>query len=156
MARFLEARAQAFLVGKYEPWRPLSPWGRIARWRLENRNGLRCYGKVNEFVHLVDLEALGNRIAGIAREIWRRIGGHGEYMTIRLLFSAQGLGNPFYAEAWIADDSKFEFFTKRSDRIDAVDEIERQVRLLLEDVYDVSQEILIYFEYFEVVKSLPN
>jgi hypothetical protein len=134
----------------------MNTWSRISQWNLVNRYGVRVFVKIHQFVHLLNLTAVGNKIIDWARKIWKSISGDGEFMTIRLTFSAMGTGNPFYAEAWVPDDKRFDFFTRSTDQISDVREVDYQVRSLLQDAYEVSREVLLFFEHFEVVKSLPK
>jgi hypothetical protein len=156
LADFKEARAEAFFKGEHDNFKPMNSWSRISQWSLINRYGVRVYVKVQQFVQLLNLTAVGNTIIDWARKIWKTIKGKGEYMTIRLTFSAQGQGNPFYAEAWVPDETKFSFFTRNTDQIVDIREIDYQVRALLKDVFEVSNDILLFFEHFEVIKSLPK
>jgi len=156
LAIFKEARAEAFFKGIPDAYRPMNTWSRISQWNLVNRYGVRVFVKIHQFVHLLNLTAVGNKIIDWARKIWKSISGDGEFMTIRLTFSAMGTGNPFYAEAWVPDDKRFDFFTRSTDQISDVREVDYQVRSLLQDAYEVSREVLLFFEHFEVVKSLPK
>jgi hypothetical protein len=156
LAIFKEARAEAFFKGIPDAYRPMNTWSRISQWNLTNRYGVRVFVKIHQFVHLLNLTTVGNKIIDWARKIWKAISGAGEFMTIRLTFSAMGTGNPFYAEAWVPDDKRFDFFTRSTDQISDVREVDYQVRSLLQDAYEVSREILLFFEHFEVVKSLPK
>lgn len=156
LQRFKEARAEAFFHGLPESVQPLNTWSRISQWVLTNRYGVRVYVKIQQFVHLLNLTSVGNKIISWARKVWKAISGDGQYMTIRLTFSAMGAGNPFYAEAWVPDDKRFDFFTRNTDQITDVREVDYQVRSLLQDAYEVSKEVLLFFEHFEIVKSLPK
>lgn len=156
LSNFKQARAEAFFKGIPDAYRPMNAWSRISQWSLTNRFGVRVFVKVHQFVHLLNLTALGNKIIDWGRKIWKAISGSGEFMTIRLTFSAMGTGNPFYAEAWVPDDKRFDFFTRSTDQISDPREIDYQVRSLLQDAYEVSREVLLFFEHFEVVKSLPK
>lgn len=154
MARFRQLRSESFVNGEYDKWKPSSAWDRYVRWMGEHRFGIRFYGKVQNFTHLVNLTHIGNRIIKAANHMWPMITGPGEFMTIRLTFSAPGKGNPFYDDAWIPDENTIEFFTRKTETITDVEEIEWMVRSMLSDVYEVNQEVLLFFEHFEVVKSL--
>jgi hypothetical protein len=155
MATFLEARAEAFFNGRADPYKPLNSFGRFVRWIGQNRTGFRYYGKVQEFVHVTDLTEIGNRIIRAAREMWKMVDGEDSFMTIRLMFSARGTGNPFYPEAWTAHERDVEFFVRKTESIYEMNEIEWMVRSILSDAYEVDKEILLFFEHFEVVKSIP-
>jgi hypothetical protein len=154
IAEFHESRAEAFFKGLPDEHRPPDPWGRPKYVELSHRRVWRVFKKVEKFSHLLNMGKIGNEIIEGARRMWPKITGRNEYMTIRFTFSALGTGNPFYPEAWFPDKENFGFFTRSTDVIYDVREIDFRVRAILNEVWDVTKEIgLLFMEHYEIVKS---
>ena len=154
MDDFRRARAQALATNPdATKYLPQSPFGKTEIWRGIHRAGIRHYGKVEEFVRLVNITALGNKIIKTARDMMRMMRKPGSYMTITLMFSAQGAGNPFYPEAFEPDKNRFGFFKRMTGVITDVREIDHAIRSILNEAWEVSEKILMFFEHYEIVKS---
>ncbi len=155
IANFRQLRIEAFLGQRAETAKRYrnAPYGRTIKAGGAGRRGFIQYGKVEELVHLIDLEALGRRVIEKARKLWRKIpAGHG-IMTIRFTLSALGSGNPFYPDAWIPDKDKISFFRVTSDRIDEPTQIAEEVWGLVNQIYEVGATMLLFFEHFEIARS---
>jgi len=157
IAEFHESRAEAFFKGVPDEHRPPDPWGRPKYVELTNRRVFRVFKKVEKFSHLLNMGKMGNEIIEGARRMWPKISGRNEYMTIRFTFSALGTGNPFYPEAWFPDKENFGFFTRSTDVIYDVREIDFRVRAILNEVWDVTKEIgPLHLEHYEIIKSVSK
>jgi hypothetical protein len=154
----MSKRAAAIAKGEDAPYRPMNPFDQYIHWKGTSRLGIRYYGKVKEFVILINLTALGNKIIKLARQIWNMVKtiDVSAWMTIRAIFSIQGAGNPFYPQSFEPTDQKFTFAPRGTEVITEPHEIERQVRSILSDAWEIAQEHLIFFEHFEIVKSVPR
>lgn len=148
---FLQARAEAFFEGRYP--KPGSPWGRLSEWRLVNREGIRIYKRIENFVSDVDLERLGKELLTLTQKVWGALpGDDSSFLTIRLVLSMRGLGNPFYKDAFVAD-SKVSFTTRKED-VTSTRQIPVAIDLLMDDVYTVDSETtMLFLEYIEIIKS---
>jgi hypothetical protein len=158
MKEFEADRAIAIAQDKDSSYRPHASFGKIDHWILTFRRGVRLYEKVREFVPLLNLTAVGNKVIRDARKLWRLARGDGEMMTVRFTFSAQGSGNPFYSEAFEPDKNEFTFFTRNTDQIFDPRNIDRAVRAILKEAWDLAEgeDILLYLEHYEIIKSIPR
>lgn len=155
MREFMGKRAEAIADGKNSGYAPLDEWEKYTPWQGTIRHGFRYYSRVHKFVVLADLTKLGNEIIENARQMWKLIEKPGEFMTIRFTLSAQGTGNPFYPGAFEPDKNEFTFCNRNTDIIIEIHQIDRQVRSILEHIWEVAQEYLLFFEHYEIVKSIP-
>lgn len=156
LREFLAKRTEAIADGKFSSFLPVVAFDKFDLWRGQNREGLRLYRKVGKFVFLLDLTIMGNKMIADARKIWNMLKRPGEFMTVKLVFSAQGLGNPFYPGAWEPDKNEFGFFNRNTDIIGEAPQIEFQIRSVLDDVFNVSEDVQLFFEHYEIVKSAPK
>ena len=155
LADFLAARTEALAHDKHAGILPMGAFNRYNLWQGISRHGFRFYGAVRQFVILCNLTAIGNKIITEARNMWALVNGRSEFMTIRFTFSAQGSGNPFYPGAFEPDKNEFNFFNRNTDIMPEPRFIERAVRSILHEAWEVAQETLLFFEHYEIVKSVP-
>lgn len=148
--QFMQARAEAFFEGRYP--KPEAPWNYYRKWRLIYREGVSVYKKIEKFVRDVDLDKLGTQVIETAKKIWTSVvTTNSTLMTIRLVMSVMGEGNPFYPDAFIAGN-KVNFVTRNLKIVNEYD-IEADVRALMEEVYVVDNENPLFLEYTQTTKS---
>jgi len=154
MKDFYGKRASAIADSKNAGYLPLDDFGFFSPYKGTWREGYRYYGEVGQFVVLIDMTKLGNEIIKRARQMWAKIHGRGERMSIKYTFSAQGSGNPFYPGAFEPDKNEFNFFTLKPDDITEPHTIDRNVRTAMEQIWENAQENMLFFEHYEIVKSI--
>lgn len=155
---FQELRAEAFVSGEAaiaHRYRD-APFGRMIKAGVPGAEGFIEYGKVENFAHLTDLDALARRIVTRARALWKRIKNGVGIMTVRLTFSAAGSGNPFYPDAWVPDENKISFFRASTLRIDEPRQISEEVYGLANQIYEIGTSMLLFIEHFEIARSAAD
>lgn len=151
---FLEARSEAFIEGRY-PEPPVA-WDILKSWSLINRQGVHVFRKVQKFVHELELDKIAEKIISDTQRVWEKLPGDDRaFLTVRMTFSVMGDGNPFYPDAFIDGDSVN--FITRNIQIYDISEIEQEVRSIMQEIYMVDlEETMLFFEHYEIIKSIPK
>jgi len=160
------AALQDFLQLRYEHWATgqgtvdrarkrfmNAPWGRAVKAQVADRVGFIMYGKVEQFVHDIDFDRLARKMITEGQRMWAKLPADEGMMTYRLTLAGQGSGNPFYKDAWTPDKNHMEWFRNSSVTITDRREIEHAVRGVLEEVYLISGDMLLFFEHYEIARS---
>lgn len=130
-----------------------APFGAIVKYSKKGAIGYCQYTKVHEFAHQTDLTRLGTFLTERAQKLWERPKKHHYgHMNIKLCYAAQGLGNPFYEDAFVKDPDKISWSFSPFVRIVNRNEIEFQIRKSLDDAYAQVGRILLYFEHVEMTR----
>jgi hypothetical protein len=151
---FQEMRIEAYATGTADMAKRYrdAPWGRKIKVSFpDNIFGWIVYGKVWEFVHVVDLDKLGRRIIEKGLALWKKFTGG--LMTLRWTLSAQGSGNPFYVGAFIPDANKLTFFRLHSVEVRSENEIATAVWSTIDELYQVGHDVLLMIEHWELARS---
>jgi len=120
--------------------------------RSDEVRTLLFYGRVESFINDVPLERLALRILAQGQRLWKQVApvGGRKTLSLRVVFSGAGKGNPFYKDAWFDNPEQMEFFTGPHIDASTYESFAKDVCDLFNSAARLGEKMLLFLETYQL------